>query len=64
MIQPSEIATRTVIVAVMFAVLSHWLPEGTTIVHVGFAVGFAIHPGNRPPSSPEASGSSARRVRG
>lgn len=64
MIQPSEIATRTVIVAVTFAVLSHWLPEGTTLVNLGIAVAFAIHPGKRPPSSPAAPGSSENQVRG
>ena len=64
MIQPSEIAIRTVIAAVTFAVLSHWLPEGTTLVDLGIAVALAIHPGKRPPSSPAAPGSSMSRVRG
>jgi len=64
MIQPSEIAIRTVIAAVTFAALSHWLAEGTTIVDLGIAVALAIHPVKRPPSSPAAPGSSVSRVRG
>ncbi|MFB7800406.1 hypothetical protein [Isoptericola sp. NPDC056134] len=62
--KPHEITTTAVVLAITFAVLSHWLPEGTTLVDLGIAVALAIHPGKRPPSSPAAPGSSVSRVWG